>query len=601
MRALFLLLVLARAASAGEFDDWDALFGANPAATEAARRSAPGAAAARAYIRAQLASTSFYDAVLPSLFRALTRNGNFAPVSQHLRRDEEHGSFYLDKPCRADDTVEVAPWWDLAHPVRVCRDAYKPDVKYDARHGFFCEASVAPDGVRECGCGPNLMYCARGGLMLDKLRKAHAEQTLATFRHVVQNHQRFSTVLTAPFSVRSPATELFYARARYWETGKLELPPFSDGAAVVRPYDKNFAAGVLGTPTFLYYDPSPRHTLYILLDDFLCHEMRSTNVVAQQMFDVAHPGGSRTRDQSELAGKVGCRSCHATLENGLKAFWQLGGLWYASHKLPERVAATTRFYLRDQNDLRAEGPATLAWLGATMAAQPEFRACMVKKVEQLIYGGYPVPPEVHQRVAARFTSDEDMAALIEDVFVARLTARATAVAVSPAVDLPIGKLIDDHCSACHDGDGAPVRISGAAPLDARLAIRAALMVAAERMPKDHHLDPSVRTAFLRGLCGMVPEPAKCLATMTEPPPETFAKSPASLLRRFGESPAPLGELFRADNARKADNAQLRTSPLTPTMFLMSAAMALEQCKTASDVRACVRRILDVHFPRPDAH
>jgi hypothetical protein len=374
-------------------------------------------------MRALLGSDGFYDTVLPQLFRGFHRNGGeFASAPMALKQTQKHNRlvYHLGDACEPAEMVEVAPWWDLKHPVWVCRDSYRPEVAYDARHGFYCESASPPDNLRTCGCGPYLFHCAKDADQKKKIRAAHAEQLTRTFQWVIQRRQPFSTVLTAPFSVRSSYAELLYARYRYYQTGAFQMDPAVDGPAAPRPHDPAFAAGVLGIPAYTYLDPSPRHTLFVLLEDFLCHELRSTNVEAVHMFEVSHAGNGRIQDHSELALKTGCRNCHATLEHGLKALWPLGGRQYAYRPLPERVRpATTRFYLRDHTDLRGEGPATLSWLGATLAAQPEFRACMVKKVEQLIYGGHAPPAEVHRRLAESFGRTQDMWSLFEEAFVAR--------------------------------------------------------------------------------------------------------------------------------------------------------------------------------------
>jgi hypothetical protein len=80
---------------------------------------------------------------------------------------------------------------------------------------------------------------------------------------------------------------------------------------------------------------------------------------------------------------------------------------------------TTRFYVRDENDQRAEGPATPAWLGEMFRQQPEFATCIADKTLAYVFGGYPIRPSLRASLLAKFRRGEDLASLIEDAVVAR--------------------------------------------------------------------------------------------------------------------------------------------------------------------------------------
>ena len=126
--------------------------------------------------------------------------------------------------------------------------------------------------------------------------------------------------------------------------------------------------------------------------DFLCTPVSSrAAVMAPAMFhnDTGTSDGQlRASDNFHLVTALGCRDCHARLENAVRAFrgFTVGslGLRFVS---AQAFDGTVDFYVRDSGDRRATGPATPAWVGKTIAAQPEFGKCMVQKVEEIVYGG----------------------------------------------------------------------------------------------------------------------------------------------------------------------------------------------------------------------
>ena len=47
-------------------------------------------------------------------------------------------TYYLRAPCKEADVELVEPWWDLGTELRVCRDAYRPNVTGDPKTGYRC-------------------------------------------------------------------------------------------------------------------------------------------------------------------------------------------------------------------------------------------------------------------------------------------------------------------------------------------------------------------------------------------------------------------------------------------------------------------------------
>jgi len=89
------------------------------------------------------------------------------------------------------------------------------------------------------------------------------------------------------------------------------------------------------------------------------------------------------------------------------------------HREQDAIADTTIFFGRNHLDLRARGPANLDFLAKTLTTQPEFAACMVRKVLRFVYEGTPVPPAVERDLLERFRTNEHMDELVEGAVLAR--------------------------------------------------------------------------------------------------------------------------------------------------------------------------------------
>lgn len=384
----------------------------------------------RGFIRARMQQRSFYEAVLPRLFDFLTEPVQ-APVSYTLHEGKLGGRdyYYLDdKRCTAKDLVRVNPWWSPREPVWICKEAYQPDVTVDSTYATgapFCEGTRAVHDGSPCRCGPSLWNCAKDDAQANALAKATAEEVTRTMEHVIRDHGRFSTVLTMGESVRSGLGDFVYARNRAFHTGKLVIDPATE-ATTLRPRDPEFAGGLMTMPFTLWLTDSARRIVVARLwEDFLCTPLVSTAVHADQLFQLSDPS-LRAHAHMELTTKVGCRDCHARIENVLQAtssFPSFAGMRFRSEA---GFAGTSNFYVRDSTDLRGTGPSTPLWIGEMIGKQPEFTGCMVTKVETLFFGDDPVPGDLHQRWLRTFQKTEDMATLIEDVVVGRF-AGATGV------------------------------------------------------------------------------------------------------------------------------------------------------------------------------
>jgi hypothetical protein len=385
----------------------------------------------RAFLRERMTQKAFYESALRAmkLIRAHSEPPAILPPLP-LTLQQAESVYFLDQPCATKDAVDVAPWWDLKSTVRVCRDSYAPEItSYPAGDG----ATVSCDSTfyqahkawvkSPCKCGANLMNCAPSTDVQNAILDGFADEQTLTAKYVVENHRPFGEILSLPGSVRSGYADVFYARSQFLATGTWSYDK-PDREAKFRPRSSPFDAGILSTWPWMVKSDSYRITARDIWEQYLCHPLASRNVTPAEILKAT--GGTsalgRYRDsvRMEFTTAPGCQNCHKILENASRTMTGFTLMQYGGHYDPARAYdSTIQFFVDDITTPRAEGPATLKWLGQTIAAQPEFDACVVKKVLDYVYDGFPYSPELAQRLDAAFTKGQDFAALFEDAVVAR--------------------------------------------------------------------------------------------------------------------------------------------------------------------------------------
>jgi hypothetical protein len=390
----------------------------------------------RAFIRDRITQKSFYDSVMGDLKLKRARSeppSMLPPLPLTLKTSEtKQPFFYLDEPCATKDLVSVAPWWDLASTVKVCKDSYKPEVEsYPAGEGgtIYCDSTFyKPQRAwvpSPCKCGANLMNCAPNiGVQKTLIQDFADEQTL-TIQHVVQNHLAFGNILTLAESVRSDWADVFYARSQFIATKQWNYPK-PTGETKLRSRPEPHTAGILSTWPWMVKSDSYRVMVREMWEQFLCQPLASRQVTPAEI--LAAVGGTqevatgRYRDsvRMEFTKAPGCQNCHKILENASRTMQGYTLMQYGGHYIPENAYnGEIQFFVGDVSSPRAEGPGTLHWLGETIAAQPEFDACMVKKVLGYVYDGFEYKPELAALLEKRFTNGQDFATLVEDAVIAR--------------------------------------------------------------------------------------------------------------------------------------------------------------------------------------
>jgi hypothetical protein len=416
-------------------DDLDDLFGIPPAERHAGALSGNDIAAYRQWVRARLHSDQLFKVV--ALTIADSVKFNKGPIVSRRVLEEGHskakGSFlYRAEPCADSELVTVKPWWDAHAAVQVCKKDYKPD-QLHASDGRSCdETTNTLLDTTGCGCGPSLMFCSMDNLQ-DAIDDTKVSEIALTMKYIVNAGRPFGDILTTSDTVRPGLADLFYARIQFFQDGKF-VPPDLAAPPALRPRPQFARAGVLTTPHYLFEDDR-RKIIYDMWSDFLCVHLRGKGVDTKTLLGVFNAAGHselRAQTNMELAHTVGCQNCHATLENLQVAYGSWQDTAMGQHIDPKLSRGDTlSVYVRDSEDLRVKGPASLEWLGSTMAQLPEFRQCMVSKVTKLVYEGQAVPDAVLGELQRRFDKTQDMGALLEGAVLARAFGRGGLGADAP--------------------------------------------------------------------------------------------------------------------------------------------------------------------------
>lgn len=408
----------------------DLMFGTSALALPARAEGTTDLAYYRAFIRDRLSKPDFYYVFGPSLFQILDvytrrRAGGYLRDTL-VEAGNAKGKYHFNKrigDCGGKDLVQIEPWWDQGQKLTICRDSVREEVTSDPATGFTCHMAATWPG-NPCGCGPHLLYCAPPWMgSHTSLLPVYTDEVLRTLQYVVENHKPYKSLFQMNETMRSSMAEYWYARSAFLDGAPLAMPRVVDASSLtdfkLRPRRPEHTAGLLTTVYYLYNENARRVAVQNIWNDLLCVGWKATGVDAHTLFDMF-------KDVPDLRGSVnvqltetpGCRNCHSRLEYGTLAFADFTPGIRGSRYEPG-APRTTRFYVNGADDLRAEGPATPAWLGEQLVSQPEFPNCAVRKVTDFVYQGQAVPKPAFEALVERFRANDDLGELIEDAVMYR--------------------------------------------------------------------------------------------------------------------------------------------------------------------------------------
>jgi hypothetical protein len=437
-------------------------------------------------------------------------------------------------PCKPEETVEVHPWWAPKDSIRVCKDAYRPEVWRDTRLPSVekpvtrCDAAgaVVRPPPFECGAGPNLQRAARDPQHFDELRTSLRDEVFRTTAWVVDQDLPISTIFTTNSTWRDRNAEYTYrlwdaeAHERPVDTTGLDAWP-ADGKLAPRPEaTPGMHAGVLTAPHLVYFFANRRQRMKMLYQILWCTGPGSSGAKAEDLLALGSGNLQVTDDGWKvLAAKPICTECHAKLDYGARFFWGYEDAnATANHYLPEsQLKGTGPLYGNDIDDPRGEAPLTPSGFVSLALAQPEFRGCMVDDVVSHVFGDRATPGdqkavsdayarkptfrEISRAALLRFAaewSEHDIAPAPAELVDAAPSASGDQVAIGDS----LRQQIDQKCEGCHDGQTKDAPDLRPKVLPRSLVVSMLDQVAFGRMPKKKEpLPEASRRALVQLLVG----------------------------------------------------------------------------------------------------
>lgn len=449
-------------------------------ADEAADELAQGSTTLEAFVDAQLADEEFAKRIAASLIfgRPISvKERHPVPTHSVLKTAVVDGRkvHYLRKPCALADAVEVDPWWDPGDEIRVCPDAYRPDVRGDA-DGRTCGASMlSPYGSETCGCGPRLMFCALDKKHNRKLRASLMQEVNRTVRHVAEGNGPIDALFTANETFRNRDVEFVYRRARVAageDPALLDMDDF-DGDFRRAPRHEQVPgqhAGILTAPALVYGSDALRGVMRNYYQFLWCAEPARSKVSTEAVMKLGKVDLRVGDGWKQLASMDICTDCHARLDYGMQFFKgypsSVNGIDF---RPTQALSGKGPLYGNDIGDARGEAELTPSGFAKLVLAQDEFGQCMTRRVIDHVFGD-GARADDFDAVESAFRKTRNLKQMMR-VALVRFAARPpSTVAVEPlpeapavpadaaqiAVGEPLRRFLDNHCAECHDeGDPHP--------------------------------------------------------------------------------------------------------------------------------------------------
>jgi hypothetical protein len=388
--------------------------------------------------------------------------------------------FYLFDACSAREAVEVIPWWAPQSPVRVCPNAYRPEVWTDPQAKDACdhvEMAWAVRGYEQhgsrdtvCGCGPNLMRCFPDDTLAARAQDELLLEVKETIAEVVRKDQPLAQIFTSRATYRRQTPEHVY---RQWRAEAHRLPsvlgePWPlEGQWADRSEDNpGQHAGILTAPTAVYGEAGLRALLRVAYEELWCVEPQSTMVTTAEFLSLEAKDLRAGGGWEELAHRKVCEECHARLDFGMQFFSQYSDVRKHLHYLP-LIGPVTQgdLYGLGIQDLRGRATRSPHGFAVFVTGQPEFGECMTRKVLDHVLGSARTPNETRQ-VHDAFRAGGTLRPMMRAALLAYARRPQPGPPTPPPLDAPVAALpncsqraispalrtaLDGHCSECHTG------------------------------------------------------------------------------------------------------------------------------------------------------
>lgn len=326
----------------------------------------------------------------PSLTKLIelkgSKKGDRIFRSSTLQGEEQSGD------CDPGNLVTVEPYWWRDSKVRVCRRTANDARVVETDNGPVKCGTPEGQASGECGCGPNLVYCYRGGDFGRYVKKSLIQETGRLAMEVVDKDLPYGTIVTADWTMRNGRLDHFYARL----DGKLdELEKNDTGINFRRVRRDKRHAGILSTHAFLNMFYNGRRWAQRTFETFMCHLTYPDFDLLDEQPEEAPPVSYRRHPLAEVdvnvnSGRV-CAACHLQLDgiSRLKDRWDNQGQYYDKGKDGRPIPNEALFLGKTIHGLDE--------FGQVLAKSEVFEDCAVQQTWQHFFGRRFQPEELETR------------------------------------------------------------------------------------------------------------------------------------------------------------------------------------------------------------
>lgn len=516
----------------------------------------------------------------------------------HVLKHTDDNIYYLNQPCPRAQTTRVTPWWAPGTTIDVCGDSYRPTV-FKVGDKSCSGLYLSSRGYRECGCGPNLVRCYRDWDQVDEVADGVQAEIPDTVAHVVNHDLEIEKLYTSQETVRTKAVEMLYRREQVdaTEAPSIESAETWNQDHAWSPRTELYPgmhAGILSTPAFIYMSDDPRSRVRTYYETLWCSTAASVDVNAHDVFALGTVDLRAGDGWQRLAKMPICTGCHARLDYGMQ-FFRGYPYVYSSRHITASAFTGDRgpLYGDDINDLRGEAVRSPRGFAELAVKQPEFEACIAKRVAEYVFGPDVPPPVVDDIKSALHNTKRLKPALkVALLKYARRPAQLTPAAAFPSGGHHVGKritvarsttdLLNGHCTDCHVGTKAERLFADPSTFDESQLLVMLDQVAFEAMPPDGSLQPEDRRAIVHAIVGELwTDPADRLAADAyfTGRRRAFGVQRPQVLNRIVAAQAgakpPDGVFGALDRVVDAERTQL-----TPGLATAIGLEALRACKSA---------------------
>jgi hypothetical protein len=510
---------------------------------------------------------------------------------------------YRRQACTAmGDVADVAPWWAMRTTIKICKSDYHPELLRDSQ-GRYCHGAAGMALGKECGCGPNLIFCAAS---LEHRQQIHAslrQETLDTIGYIVSHDLPIADVFTTRYSYRDARAAWTHYRDQMVNGALTQFPDLTDWPAEGKWEERpevwpGQQAGIMTDIQLAYFSDGPRDRMRFFYERAWCMPPTSFGVKVERFRALVGNAQDLRYHQArwkQLAEAEGCTTCHARLDYGMQYFLGYQDFMTAMGPTAGTQKGTEEgpLYASDIDDLRGKDKLTPQAFGKLLVSQPEFADCMVQHVVDQVFGGATSLAHV-DALQAEFKRTGTLRGLMTKALV--LYARDVN-APPPVASGKLVELLGEHCQDCHQQGPLNFLADLSKPIDKHRLLSMLRYTAFELMPRGaHRLSPTDRREMVSEMIDGLDFDPQQKADATAYFLDGFRGSRTHFIDASRDSVAGSVGYHKSEPWPWLVESQIEGKEvnLTPSAIMQLAQTAMEACraKPAAEREQCLTRALE---------